>query len=107
MFKIKLDLKTDEKIEISRPANHFIGIEGVGGKIFITNQRFVFKSHAANIQAHELTVPFDDIIKIEFYNTLGIVPNGLKLVLASGKTEKFAVWKRSIIKQAILNKQKN
>ena len=104
MFKISFELNENEIIEISRPANHFLGFEGVGGKIFITNQRFVFKSHAANLQAHEQTINYSEIKSVKFYNTLGIVPNGLKLILNSGKIEKFAVWKRSLIKKAILQK---
>ena len=104
MFKINLELMDNEIIEITRPANHFLGFEGVGGKIFITNQRFVFISHAVNLQAHELTINYSDIKSVEFYNTLGIVPNGLKIILQSGKIEKFAVWKRSLVKKAIQQK---
>ena len=101
MFKIEIDLNNDEIIQISRAANHFLGFEAVGGRIFITNQRFVFKSHAVNIQAHELTINFSEIKKLAFYNTLAIVPNGLKVILHSGKVEKFAVWKRNLIIKAI------
>ena len=101
MFKIHIDLNTNENIEISRPANHFLGFEAVGGKLFITNQRFVFKSHAVNLQAHELIINFSEIKKIEYYNTLVIVPNGLRIILHSGKIEKFAVWKRNLIIKAI------
>lgn len=104
MFKITLELKEGEIVELSRPANHFMGIEGVGGRIFITNQRFVFKSHAANLQAHELTLQYTDIKKIVFYNTLAIVPNGLKLILKNGKEERFAVWKRQLVRELIQKK---
>ncbi len=104
MFKIDLKLNENEIIQISRPANHFLGIEGVGGRIFITNQRFVFKSHEVNFQAHELTITYPEIKTIEFYNTLAIIPNGLKIILQSGKIEKFAVWKRSLILKAIHKK---
>ena len=106
MFKIDLKLKENEIIEISRPANHFLGIEGVGGRIFITNQRFVGKAQAGNFQAHELTITYPEIKKIEFYNTLAIIPNGLIIILQSGKTEKFAVWKRALILKAINKKFK-
>ena len=104
MFKITLELRENEVVELSRPANHFLGIEGVGGRIFITNQRFVFKSHAANLQAHELTVEYSEIRKVTFYNTLLIVPNGLMLILKNGKKEKFAVWKRHKVKDLIQRK---
>ena len=107
MFNVKINLGIDEKIEIIRPANHFVGIEGVGGKIIITDQRFEFKSHTVNIQVHEMSFQYSEILKIEYYNSLGIIHNGLKLTLTSGKVEKFVVRKRSMIKQAILNNKKN
>ena len=104
MFKILLNTFENEIIELSRPANHIMGLEAVGGRLFITNQRMVFKSHAANIQAHELTIEYTEISKIDFFNTLGLVPNGLKISLHTGKIEKFAVWKRSLVQQTILKR---
>ena len=69
MFKVQIDLVDKEKIEFVKGANHFKGIEAVGGKFFVTNQRIVFKSHSFNIQNHELTIEFHDIQSIKFYNT--------------------------------------
>ena len=103
MFTITLDLQDNEEILLTRPANHFLGIEGVGGKIFITNKRFVFKSHELNIQKHQLDINYTDIDKLIFFNTLLLFPNGLKLILKNGKEEKFAVWKRQLVKGLILN----
>ena len=96
-----------EKIEFSKSANHFKGIEGVGGKLFITNKKIIFKSHAINIQNHELHIEFFDIQSIQFYNSLGILPNGLMIITKSGKKEKFVVWKRTEIKKLIEEKIKN
>ena len=38
-----------ENIEIEGPANLFRGMEGVGGKLFLTNKKVAFKSHKINI----------------------------------------------------------
>ncbi|MFH2143196.1 MAG: GRAM domain-containing protein [Bacteroidota bacterium] len=104
MFNIQVELIENENIELSQGANHFKGLEGVGGKLFITNKRIVFKSHSINLQNHELTIMYPEILSIELYNTLGIVPNGLKIITKSGKNEKFVVWKRKIIKKIIEGK---
>jgi len=101
MFTITLELQDNEEILLTRPANHFLGIEGVGGKIFITNKRFVFKSHELNIQKHQLDIDYADIIKVTYFNSLLLFPNGLKLMLKNGKEEKFAVWKRHLVKGLI------
>jgi len=104
MFNIQIDLIENEKIEFAKGANHFKGIEGVGGKLFVTDKRIVFKSHSINIQNHELIIEYPDIQGVEFFNTLGVFPNGLKIIMVSGKQEKFVVWKRSTIKKLIEQK---
>ncbi|MCX6036777.1 MAG: hypothetical protein NTW99_02575 [Chloroflexi bacterium] len=75
-------------------ANHFKGLESVGGKLYLTNLRLVFKSHAINIQGHEESYRLDDIISVLPRNTLGIVPNGMTLILKDGREEKFVVNER-------------
>ncbi|ANE53547.1 hypothetical protein SY85_16480 [Flavisolibacter tropicus] len=72
-------------------ANHFKGAEGVGGKLYLTNKRLVFKSHKYNIQNHELSMRLSDIDKADRYKTLGIVNNGLAVTTAGGTIEKFVV----------------
>ncbi|RZJ35889.1 MAG: hypothetical protein EOO51_03480 [Flavobacterium sp.] len=102
----KIDRQTrlenvDEKdIVYSGLANHFIKGEAAGGKLYLLNNRIVFKSHRINLQNHELSIELDAINNIEFFNTLGLVPNGLKII-ADNKTEKFVVngrrqWKSKI-----------
>ena len=41
MFNVQIDLVDNEKIEFAKGSNHFKGIEGVGGKLFVTNKRVV------------------------------------------------------------------
>jgi energy-coupling factor transporter transmembrane protein EcfT len=71
-------------------ANHFVGIEGVGGHLFITKDKIMFKSHSFNVQNHSIEIPLTDILEIKTYNNLGIIPNGLTIV-QKDKTDKFVV----------------
>ena len=91
MKDIKLDTEPDERILFDTGANHLKGVEGVGGKLYLTNKRLVFKSHKFNIQNHLLSINLSDIYKIERHKTLGLVNNGLTLTTKQNKTEKFAV----------------
>jgi hypothetical protein len=88
-------------------ANHFLHGEGVGGKLYLLHNRLQFKSHRFNVQNHELQLDMDNIKNVSFYNTLGLIPNGLKIETTTGKTEKFVVnnrkqWKDEIIKMKTL-----
>lgn len=48
----KLDLLPNEEIVLAAPANHWNGIESVGGKLTLTDRRLVFRSHKFNFQNH-------------------------------------------------------
>lgn len=88
---IKLDTEAGETILFDTGANHFKGVEAVGGKLYLTNQRLVFKSHKFNIQNHELSINLSDIDKIEKHKTLGLVDNGLSVTTIDNRNEKFVV----------------
>lgn len=82
-------------------ANHFKGIEAVGGQLFLFDDRLEFKSHSFNIQNHTLMIMLPQIAEVSFYNTLGIIPNGLKVTKTDGTVEKFVVQKRRLWKELI------
>jgi hypothetical protein len=90
-----MKLHHDENIVKQGPANHFKGIEGVGGKLFLTNRRIFFKSHRFNFQNHELSIPLSEIREAGGRNTFLFVPNGILINLKSGNKEKFVVWNRN------------
>jgi hypothetical protein len=48
-----LTLLPDETIILEAGANHFKGVEGVGGRLTLTSHRLVFVSHKQNIQRHQ------------------------------------------------------
>lgn len=87
----KIDTEADETILFDTGANHFKGAEGVGGKLYLTNKRLVFRSHKFNIQNHELSINLPDIDKVDRYKTLGLMNNGLSVTTIDNKTEKFVV----------------
>lgn len=85
----------------SGAANHFKNTEGVGGKLYLLNNRVEFKSHGFNIQNHAFNIYLTEVKELGFYKTLGIVPNGLKIILRNGEVEKFVVNNRSAWKTEI------
>lgn len=85
-----IETEPGENILFFTPASHKKGIEAVGGKLYLTNRRLVFRSHKLNIQNHQLSINLADIEDTGRYKTLGLINNGL-WVLANNKTERFVV----------------
>ena len=79
-----------EEVFFRSQANHIRGIEAVGGWLLLTDQRLVFRPHRWNIQKAEWSVPLPELIRMEPRRTMGIVPNGMRAVTASGE-ERFVV----------------
>jgi hypothetical protein len=103
---VKRQTKIDEdmgEVLLSGGANHFINKEAVGGRLYLLSDKLYFKSHRFNIQNHELEIPISDIVEVDFYNTLGLIPNGLAISTHDGTQQKFVVndrknWKQEILK---------
>jgi hypothetical protein len=87
----QLELEEDETVLFQKPANHFKGVEGVGGQLYLTNKRLLFISHRLNVQNHRLSIPLTNIQNIEQYKTFGIVSNGLSIHTNKNTTERFVV----------------
>ena len=51
-----------------------------------------------------MTINIVEIDKIVFFNTLGLVPNGLRIVKINGDSEKFVVNERRQWKDEIMKK---
>jgi hypothetical protein len=82
-------------------ANHFINGEAVGGKLYLLADKLQFQSHGFNIQNHGQIIGIEQIKEVSFYNTLGLVPNGLAITTLDGQTEKFVVGNRRLWKEEI------
>jgi hypothetical protein len=88
-----MKLNSDEIILRKSRANHLKLFEGVGGRLFLTNQRLFFKSHFFNVQTHEETIPLQDIVSIEAKGS-DFISGKMKIFLRNGSVEKFYVPKR-------------
>jgi len=103
--KVKQQMHVDnieeKDIIYSGGANHFKNAEAVGGKLYLLANKLEFKSHGFNIQNHAFFLYTNEIREIAFFNTWGLIPNGLKFILKGGNEEKFVVNNRKIWKKAI------
>ncbi|WP_044212524.1 hypothetical protein [Flammeovirga sp. OC4] len=94
----------DEKAIIyAGDANHFKGVEAVGGRLYLLKEKLLFKSHHFNVQNHQTTVGFNQIQEVNYFNTLGFIPNGLSIKLHTGHIEKFVVNNRKTWKKELDN----
>ncbi|MCU9613164.1 GRAM domain-containing protein [Caldibacillus lycopersici] len=95
---------TGETVLVNKvPANLFRGIESVGGRLTITNKRVLFQSHKINIQSGATEILISDIAAVVKRNTLGLVPNGISIVLKNGTEYKLVVYKRDKLIKTIVD----
>ncbi|EAQ42966.1 GRAM domain-containing protein [Polaribacter sp. MED152] len=101
---IKPDLLNNETVEEEIFANLFRGIEGVGGKIFLTNERLIFKSHSLNIQKGQTDINYSDIVSVDKRKTAKLIYNGIRIITKQGVKYDFVVNDRNIELQKIQQK---
>lgn len=66
----EIEKEIHEKIYYQCLANHFVGMESVGGSLFITKDKLIFKSHSFNIHNHSIEILLKNIKEVKTYNTL-------------------------------------
>jgi hypothetical protein len=98
------ELLENEKVEEEIFANLFRGIEGVGGKIFLTNDRLIFKSHSLNIQKGQTNIDYSEISSVGRRKTMKIINNGMKILTNKGQEYCFVVNDRESQIQKISSK---
>lgn len=91
LTKITVDTEENEWIIKEGAANHFKGMEGVGGKLVLTNKRLIFKSHKLNLQNHQDNFELAQIENLQTSKTLGFLKNGLTLELNGNEKHKFII----------------
>lgn len=94
--KIKPDLVSDEHILAHGPANLYRGIEGVGGKLFLTESKLIFKSHHINIQKGQTDICYAHIKSITPRKTMKIIDNGIRITTREHNTYNFVVNDRAL-----------
>jgi len=88
------ELADGESIESSGPANLFRGVEGVGGKLFLTTKNLIFKSHKFNIQSGQTNIAYNTIVDVTSRKTMKLVDNGLRVKTKDGSEYDFVVSNR-------------
>ncbi len=85
-------LEPGEEIKREVPATLFKGMEGVGGKLFLTNKKLIFKSHALNIQKGQTDIAFKTICRVEKREARKIRYPGICIQTRDGKEYKLVVY---------------
>ncbi len=90
----ELKLQEGEEVLYADRVNHIYKGEALGGMLYLLKDRLQFKAHHFNVQNQTVAIALSEIRQIDFYNTLGIIPNGLKIYMSEGETARFVVNKR-------------
>lgn len=98
------ELLDEEEIEEEIFASLFRGLEGVGGKIFLTNERLIFKSHSLNIHNGQTDINYSDIVSVDKRKTAKLIDNGIRIITKQGAKYDFIVNDRNIELQKIQQK---
>ncbi|WP_217589252.1 GRAM domain-containing protein [Lentibacillus saliphilus] len=83
-----------EQEHLKTGANLKRGLEMVGGRLYVTNERLYFKPHSINIQKDDLDILLDQIRMIEKSKSMGFISNAMTVTTAEGIAHKFVVAKR-------------
>lgn len=107
---MKIDLRPNEKLIREGGANIQRGAEAVGGRLFLTNQRLFFQSHAFNVQTGATELPLSEIAgtRLCWTRFLGVFPafpNTLAVRSISDKEYRFVLYGRKEWAAAIAAQQ--
>jgi hypothetical protein len=101
-----IELNPNEEIIKEGFANLQKGIETIGGKLHLTNQRIVFIGHKINVQGGATELSLDKVKSADkcwtkFLGKIPITPNSLAVSTDSGEEYRFALFFRGSWKTAI------
>ena len=93
----KTELCAGESVVRQGAANLQRGLESVGGRLFLTNQRLLFEAHKVNVQSEPLHLDIDAIRDVvggwtKFLGVLPLVPNALVVTVGDGDPVRFTVY---------------
>ena len=97
----ELALEPGETMIRSGPANLFRGIEAVGGFLWLTDRRLVFRSHGISFWPGESAWPLRGIARVETATTMWVFRNAIRCSMRDGRVAKMVVedregWARDI-----------
>jgi len=103
---VQTQLNLSEQILKQGSANLQKGIETVGGKLYLTNQRLVFEAHAINVQGGNTEIALSDIQSLvkcwtKFLGFIPLTPNSLEVHTKENVKYRFVLFGREVWKTAI------
>ena len=90
-----MKLVNDEVLIRKGAATHLVPFEGVGGRLFLTNQRLFFEAHSLNIQRRDDSIRLENILAVEAKHS-DFISRKLSIYLRNKSVEEFIVYKRKI-----------
>jgi len=90
-----MKLANQEAIIRKGKATYLAPSEGVGGRLFLTNQRLFFEPHAFNFQRHDRSIRLGDIVAIEARHS-DFISRKVSIYLKNKFVEEFIVYRRKI-----------
>ena len=93
---MKIDLHSNEKLIREGGANLQRGVETVGGRLFLTDQRLFFQSHSFNVQTGATEIPLSEVKGTElcwtkFLGVFPLFPNSLAVRTTGGNEHRFVL----------------
>lgn len=93
---MKTPLAAGETLLKEGTANLFRGFEAVGGKLYLTNRRLIFESHAFNVQTGATLIELATISRVEktwtkLLGLIPLIPNSIVVSNNAGEDFKFVV----------------
>ena len=93
-------LEAGESIIRKSPANHQRGVEAVGGKLYLTQQRLIFEAHAFNFQTGATVIPLPSITDLRkdwtlLFGAIPVFPNCLVVSSQAGEDNRFTLYRRT------------
>ena len=103
---MKINLNPNETLVREGVANLQRGAETVGGRLFLTDQRLLFQSHALNFQTGSTDIPVHQIQGVrlcwtKFLNLFPLFPNSLAVQTSGGTEYRFVLLGRKAWAAAI------
>lgn len=90
-----MKLANDEFIVRKGAATYLAPSEGVGGRLFLTNQRLFFEPHSFNFRRHERSIRLEQIVAIEAKYS-DFISRKLSIYLTNNSLEELIVYKRKL-----------
>lgn len=103
---MKTALNPGETLLREGAANLQRGIETVGGKLYLTDQRLIYEAHRFNVQSDAELIPLSRVratalVWTKFLNLIPVFPNSLAVTLDDGVERRFVLYGREDWKTAI------